>query len=221
MTSLNEDEARLLAKTLVWLGETSSGDRSELNLGHRSAAAPWSRLSSERMHECLGLGGPCFLRAAREKAAASHVVVVNHALLLADVLAEGSLIPDYDVLIIDEAHHLEEEATRRFGYDLPQASLHEHLQRIGGERGLLREAVDALRASAAVRRRGRTPPKRRPQRRRTFPRRALGHSSSLYSTLVELTLDQGASNDYRDNRHGPQSRTGLVATSRLSGKTLT
>ena len=37
---------------------------------HRAAAAPWSRLSSERMHECLSLRGPCFLRAAREALAA-------------------------------------------------------------------------------------------------------------------------------------------------------
>ncbi len=194
--TLNQDEARLLSKTLVWLAETSTGDRSELNLGYRGAAAPWSRLSSERMNECLSLGGPCFLRAAREKAAASHVVVVNHALLLSDVLAEGSLLPEYDVLIVDEAHHLEEEATRRFGYDLSQAALHEHLQRIGGERGLLREAVDALRASAAA-------PTRMDDAETAaanatdLSARALGHSSNLFSILVQLTLDQGASNDYR------------------------
>ncbi len=194
--TLSEDEARLLSKTLVWLGETSTGDRSELNLGHRSAAAPWSRLSSERMHECLSLGGPCFLRAAREKAAASHVVVVNHALLLSDVLAEGSLLPEYDVLIVDEAHHLEEEATRRFGYDLSQAALQEHLQRIGGERGLLREAVDALRASTVA-------PTRMDDAEKAaasatdLSARALGHTASLFTMLVGLTLDQGASNDYR------------------------
>ncbi len=194
--TLNQDEARLLSKTLVWLAETSTGDRSELNLGYRGAAAPWSRLSSERMNECLSLGGPCFLRAAREKAVASHVVVVNHALLLSDVLAEGSLLPEYDVLIVDEAHHLEEEATRRFGYDLSQAALHEHLQRIGGERGLLREAVDALRASAAA-------PTRMDDAETAaanatdLSARALGHSSTLFSILVQLTLDQRASNDYR------------------------
>ena len=197
--TLSDDEARLLSKTLVWLDETSTGDRSEINLGHRRAAAPWSRLSSERMHECLSLGGPCFLRAAREKAAASHVVVVNHALLLSDVLAEGSLLPEHDVLIVDEAHHLEEEATRRFGYDLSQAALHEHLQRIGGERGLLREAVDALRGSTAA-------PSRMDEAEKAaanatdLSARALGHSSALFSMLAGLTLDQGASNDYRVTR---------------------
>ena len=194
--TLSEDDARLLSKTLMWLGETSTGDRSELNLGHRSAAAPWARLSSERMRECLSLGGPCFLRAAREKAAASHVVVVNHALLLSDVLAEGSLLPEYDVLIVDEAHHLEEEATRRFGYDLSQAALQEHLQRIGGERSLLREAVDALRGSAAA-------PSRKDESEKAaanatdLSARALGHAANLFSILARLTLDQVESNDYR------------------------
>ena len=194
--TINEDEARLLSKTLVWLGETSTGDRSELNLGHRGAAAPWSRLSSERMHECLSLGGPCFLRAAREKAAASHVVVVNHALLLSDVLAEGSLLPEYDVLIVDEAHHLEEEATRRFGYDLSQAALQEHLQRIGGERGLLREAVDALRGSSAAASRMDAAEKAAADAT-DLSARALGYSSSMFTMLVALTLDRGESNDYR------------------------
>ncbi len=194
--TLNEDEARLLSKTLVWLGETSTGDRSELNLGHRSAAAPWSRLSSERMHECLGLGGPCFLRAAREKAAASHVVVVNHALLLSDVLAEGSLLPEYDVLIVDEAHHLEEEATRRFGYDLSQAALQEHLQRIGGESGLPREAVDALRGSSVAASRMDAAEKAASDAT-DLSGRALGHAANLFTMLLELTLGQVASNDYR------------------------
>ena len=109
--SLTEDEARMLAKTMVWLQTTTTGDRSELNLGNRNTSAPWERLSAQGAVECLSMGGPCFLRSARERAAASHLVIVNHALLLSDVTAGGALIPDYDILIIDEAHHLEEEAT--------------------------------------------------------------------------------------------------------------
>ena len=194
--SLSEDEARMLAKTMVWLGETETGDRGELNLGYREAAAPWARLSSERMHDCLSQGGPCFLRAAREKAAASHLVIVNHALLLSDVLAEGSLIPDYDVLIVDEAHHLEEEATRRFGFDLPRASIEEHLQRIGGERGLLREAVDALRGSGAAASRVGDVEKAAADAT-DLSARALGHAAGLFAALAQLTLDTRQSNEYR------------------------
>ena len=147
--SMSEDEARMLAKIMVWLRTTETGDRSELNLGGRNTAAPWDRLSAQGASDCLSSGGPCFLRASREKAAASHLVIVNHALLLSDLTAGGTLIPDYDLLIIDEAHHLEEEATRHLGFELSQSRFDDHTQSIGGERGLLNEAVNAFRTSTA------------------------------------------------------------------------
>ncbi|MQG58014.1 MAG: hypothetical protein FI707_06610 [SAR202 cluster bacterium] len=144
-----EPEARMVAKTLMWLRETETGDRTELNLGHRAAAAPWDRLSAQGAQECMHTGGPCFLRAAREKAAASHVVVVNHALLLSDLAMGGTVIPEYDVLIVDEAHHLEDEATRQLGFALPQSAFDEHLTRLGGDRGVFNEAVSIVRKSSA------------------------------------------------------------------------
>ncbi|MCH7892555.1 MAG: DEAD/DEAH box helicase, partial [Gemmatimonadetes bacterium] len=148
--SLADNEARLLAKAMVWLKDTSTGDRSEINLGNRNSAAPWERLSAQGAVECLSTGGPCFLRAARERAAASHIVVVNHALLLSDVIAGGTLIPDYDILIIDEAHHLEDEATRHFGFELAQGRFDEYLQSLTGDRGLLNEAVTAFRTVSGL-----------------------------------------------------------------------
>ena len=63
--------------------------------------------------EC-GFYGECFVRKMREKAQTAQIVVVNHTLLLIDVLMEGWLLPDRDSIIIDEAHHLEDEATRAF-----------------------------------------------------------------------------------------------------------
>lgn len=144
------DEARLLAKTMVWLQSTSSGDRAEINLGRRSAAAPWERLSAESRASwgCMGQESVCFLRAARERAAASHLIIVNHALLLADIAAEGSIIPEYDALIIDEAHHIEDAATNRLGFDLTRARFDEHLQSLSGEGGLPNQALTALRTAA-------------------------------------------------------------------------
>jgi len=50
----------------------------------------------------------------REKAAQSQIIVVNHTLLLLDAVLEGYLLPERDVIVVDEAHHLEEEATRAF-----------------------------------------------------------------------------------------------------------
>ena len=148
--ALSAAEARVLAKTLLWLDTTDTGDRSELNLGYRGSAAPWDRISAQGALECPYAGGPCFLRAARERAAASHLVVVNHALLLSDVAAEGSLIPDYDILIVDEAHHLEEEATRHLGFELGQTRFDDHIQSLTGDRGLFSEAITAFRGSSAA-----------------------------------------------------------------------
>jgi DNA polymerase-3 subunit epsilon/ATP-dependent DNA helicase DinG len=147
--TLTDHEARMIAKMMVWLRDTETGDRSELNLGNRASSAPWDRLSAQGAVECLSQGGPCFLRAARERAAAAHLVIVNHALLLSDVSANGALIPEYDLLIIDEAHHLEDEATRHLGFELAQARFDDHLNALSGERGLLRECAASFRGSTA------------------------------------------------------------------------
>jgi len=113
------DDARLLGKTSVWLQETTTGDRGEINLSGRDAFT-WSKTSAGEGGWCPGLkdGGPCFLRTARERAEQAHIVVVNHALLLSDLARGGNLIPEYQHLIIDEAHNLEDAATRQLGFQI-------------------------------------------------------------------------------------------------------
>ncbi len=54
----------------------------------------------------------CYLRQMREQAQRAQVIVVNHTLLLLDAAADGAILPDREVVVVDEAHHLEEEATR-------------------------------------------------------------------------------------------------------------
>ncbi|HEY6542206.1 MAG TPA: helicase C-terminal domain-containing protein, partial [Ktedonobacteraceae bacterium] len=56
----------------------------------------------------------CYVRSMKEKAELSQVIVVNHTLLLLDAASGGFVLPQREVIIIDEAHHLEEEATRAF-----------------------------------------------------------------------------------------------------------
>jgi Rad3-related DNA helicase len=58
--------------------------------------------------------GECYVRKMRARAERAKVIVVNHTLLLLDAVSGGHLLPDRDVIILDEAHHLEEEATRCF-----------------------------------------------------------------------------------------------------------
>ncbi|MBK9545867.1 MAG: DEAD/DEAH box helicase family protein [Dehalococcoidia bacterium] len=113
------DFARLSSAMLVWLSETETGDRSELNLDP-SEWVTWQRFSAQDT-DCLARQdrhvreGNCFLLRARQAAESAHILVVNHALLLADLVAGGSAIPDFDHLIIDEAHNLEDAATNQFG----------------------------------------------------------------------------------------------------------
>ena len=143
--SLSEDEARLLSKTLVWLQDTSSGDRGEINLSGKEGLT-WSRISAGERGQCLGMrgGGFCFLRAARDKAEGAHMIVVNHALLLSDLAMGGGLLPEYQHLIVDEAQHLEEEATRQLGFQVSQNILNEEVDALGR---MLNDARVMLRGS--------------------------------------------------------------------------
>ena len=123
--SLSIEDARIVARTLVWLSDTFTGDKSELNLNARDSFA-WDRISARGYGECPGgWNGTCFYRTARDHAASAHVLVVNHSLLLSDLVRGSSFLPAYSHLIIDEAHHLEEEATRQFGFQVSQESMEE------------------------------------------------------------------------------------------------
>ena len=145
--SITPEEATLASKVLVWLQSTSSGDRAEMNMTPRDAFQ-WSRVSAAECPDWRERG--CFLRAARARAETADVVVVNHALLMRDLADGTGSIPDYDYLIVDEAHHLEEEATRQFGWRLSQGMVEQRLDRLEGGRGLyasLRIALGQLFAS--------------------------------------------------------------------------
>ena len=154
--SSDKEEARLMARLLVWLRQTQTGDRAELNL-HSSSDAAWSRMTAENA-PCLQTvcpfvkNGTCFLYRARKRADAAHVLVVNHALLLSDIATGGHVLPPYQRLIIDEAHNLEDEATSRLAFKAREADFNDFLDRIGrrtGERasGLAGSINDASRGS--------------------------------------------------------------------------
>ena len=140
-SNLSEEEVKLVSKIFVWLSKTCSGDRNEITLGRRGPEAVWSRLSAQGASDCTGLNSACFLRTARGRALEAHLVVVNHALLMTDLVAGGTLIPEHDVLIIDEAHHLEEEATKQLGFQVSQTSVNEELQTLGNLVNTIASAV--------------------------------------------------------------------------------
>lgn len=128
------DFARLGSAMLLWLPETETGDRSELNLAPGEWSV-WQRFSAQDA-DCLARQnryvreGTCFLLRARKAAESAHILVVNHALLLADLAAGGSAIPEFDHLVIDEAHNLEDAATNQFGASLSLRRMLEALEGI-------------------------------------------------------------------------------------------
>ena len=121
------DFGRLAASMLLWLPQTETGDRSELNLDHDEWLT-WQRFSAQDT-DCLARQnsfvreGNCFLQRARKAAESAHILIVNHALLLADIASGGSAIPPYDHLIVDEAHNLEDQATQQFGGSVSRRTL--------------------------------------------------------------------------------------------------
>lgn len=156
---LNLTETLALIKILVWLPKTSTGDVAELNLTDAERGV-WSKLFAHpdvcTPNTCrYARRGRCFLYRARAKAEASHVVVVNHALLLSDAMSASQVLPEYQNLIVDEAHHLEDSATDQFGYHLAARDLFGYLDELspssGGERraGALGELPQHFRGSKA------------------------------------------------------------------------
>ncbi len=124
-------EARLRAKILVWLSQTETGDRAELRLTADEEAL-WRQVAEEEdacvASRCLfQQRNQCFLYRARRAAEHAHLVIVNHALLLSDVMAGSRVLPEYEHLIVDEAHHLEDQATSQFGYAVDERAVVEHL----------------------------------------------------------------------------------------------
>ncbi|NJQ13427.1 ATP-dependent DNA helicase [Streptomyces bohaiensis] len=96
-----------------WADETETGDRDALTPGVSDRA--WSQVSVSS-RECLGAtrcayGQECFAEAARERAKLSDVIVTNHALLAIDALEGAPVLPEHEVLIVDEAHELVSRVT--------------------------------------------------------------------------------------------------------------
>src|SRR4029077_16616529 len=91
-----------------WADQTTTGDRDELVPGVPEAA--WRQVSVSAQ-ECIGaqrcpFGSRCFAERARDAAARADIVVTNHALLAIDATSDIDVLPEHDVVIVDEAHDL-------------------------------------------------------------------------------------------------------------------
>ncbi len=151
-------EISVLVRILVWLPNTETGDVSEITLVNSRERAVWRRVCSDSAtcspSRCVeGASQPCFFYLARRQAEAAHVVIINHALLLADIVTENNVLPKYQHLIIDEAHHLEDATTNALSLNLDHAGFVARLRELaptGGAAksvGLLSDTATAVRNS--------------------------------------------------------------------------
>lgn len=150
-TPETRDELRVLAKLLVWLQDSKSGDLNEINITGPGERAVWGRVSAEdegcSSETCVRrMGGICPFHQARQSAHYAHIVIVNHALLLADVATGNRVLPNYEHLIVDEGHHLEDATTNALSFRLTQAEVDRILRELGGKNaGILGEMTNLTR----------------------------------------------------------------------------
>jgi ATP-dependent DNA helicase DinG len=141
---------RQVRRLTEWAADTATGDRDDLVPGVEDRA--WRQVSVSA-RECLGaqrcpFGSECFAELARDTAGRVDIVVTNHALLAIDALEEFGVLPDHDVVIIDEAHDLVNRVTSAASAELSAPAVEAAARRCGRvltaeETGPLREAGEA------------------------------------------------------------------------------
>jgi ATP-dependent DNA helicase DinG len=112
-----------------WVGTTETGDRAEIaKLPENSTA--WAKIDARR-DLCVGskcsFFQDCFLTRMHQRAAESDIIIVNHHLFFADLALKddefGAIIPEYDAVIFDEAHEIEDTAGQYFGVSVGNLQL--------------------------------------------------------------------------------------------------
>lgn len=105
-----------------WSNETDTGDASELDFSFPGWSEVAANADTCRQRECR-FYDRCFYFKARKFAEECNLLVVNHSLFFADLRLKRSnpngptLIPPYDAVVFDEAHHVEDMGTRAFGVE--------------------------------------------------------------------------------------------------------
>jgi ATP-dependent DNA helicase DinG len=117
-----------------WAATTTDGSRSDL--GFEPEPGVWDTVCAERGN-CLGkkckFYKDCVWQAARRRMHSAQLLIVNHALLFSDLalrMAGVNYLPKYDLLILDEAHTVEEVAAEHFGLTVSEGGMRYYLRRL-------------------------------------------------------------------------------------------
>ncbi|HEY0805255.1 MAG TPA: ATP-dependent DNA helicase, partial [Pseudonocardiaceae bacterium] len=131
-----------------WSSDTETGDRDELVPGVGEQA--WRQVSVSG-RECLGVarcpvGTDCFAERARADAGKADVVVTNHAMLAINALEGYQVLPEHDVVVVDEAHDLVDRVTSAATAEISGAGVAAAARRCG--RLIDQDIADRLAESA-------------------------------------------------------------------------
>jgi ATP-dependent DNA helicase DinG len=134
----DDEELAELRDLVSWARRT--GDGSLADLPSLPTSAVWEEIESDSGN-CMGRACPtyqqCFYYAARRRMHHAQVLVVNHALFFSDLAlrrAGASLLPDYDVVVFDEAHTLESVAGDHLGVGLSSGTVERILSKLFNDR---------------------------------------------------------------------------------------
>ncbi|WP_327590668.1 ATP-dependent DNA helicase [Nonomuraea sp. NBC_00507] len=124
---------RMVQRIQEWAEETETGDRDELVPGVSEQA--WRQFSVSAQ-ECLGAnrcpsGAECFAELARARAGEVDVVVTNHALLAIDAMGDLPVLPEHEVVVVDEAHELVDRVTSVVTGELSELTVSLAVRRVG------------------------------------------------------------------------------------------
>jgi ATP-dependent DNA helicase DinG len=157
------DEVDWFSQIADWEKLTATGDRAELNFLPDDADL-WHRLDARR-EACTGQKCPefnnCFVTLMHQRAADADIVIVNHHLFFADLALRqddfGSILPEYDAVIFDEAHEIEDVAGDYFGRQTSNYRFEELARDAENILRLMKEGPPSLlRRASRIRERSRT-----------------------------------------------------------------
>ncbi len=148
-----EEELKMISE---WLESTRDG--STADLAQQPSKEVWDQVKSDG-DACLRSECPyfhdCFYQKSRRDAASANLIVTNHALFFSDLSLRiqsdnfngPAALPPYQRVIFDEAHHIEETATRNLSRELPDTALFLLLKALNTQRGVVKSLEFALRAA--------------------------------------------------------------------------
>ncbi len=157
--ALRPTHARPLELMRRWIGETESGDHAELASLSESSATWFEVASSSETR--VGPNCPyydeCFVTEMKRRAEDAQIVIVNHHLFFADLALRGPhpghVLPDYDAVVLDEAHQIEDIASLFFGIRVARTQLERMLRdaaRVLGRASVLGGPLDPAAGGATL-----------------------------------------------------------------------